>query len=422
MIQIHEEKLKNEQFENFDKKSSKMKIKYSSDPKLHCGIISTDSFDILIDHYDKDKIINSGYNLAPPNNEKDVIGIIIGTTNKPILDFLYENPCGKYHYSYKIKKNIIDLRKDNVNVYHYYHPIVEKKYDIIDYHEGHFIDVGKETGVEKNPIWIIRDDENDEYYMMYCETNTLCKLCKYSYQKILDYEENYNDGKKITWYKANNGYIMSGQLDGKKRLYIHQIIMDCHGNGRGTKNISVDHIDRDPLNNTLTNLRIADRKDQENNSKGIAIGTKRARKKSAKILPDGITQNMMRKYVVYYHQYLDKEHTKPREYFAVEHPKLDKRWESTKSGKITALEKLNQANKVVDDLENDVFPEKEDKPLPKYISFSNARGKTHLVFEKRMDGKRMSIRMILPESYDIDERIAALIEKVKVKYEIDMWN
>jgi hypothetical protein len=133
--------------------------------------------------------------------------------------------------------------------------------------------------------------------------------------------------------------------------------MNCYGNGQGTKNISVDHIDRDPLNNTLENLRIATRAEQEQNSKGIAVGTKRARKQSAKPLPEGITQEMMRKYVGYYHEYLDKEQTKSREFFKIEkHPKLSKIWIGSKSNKISILEKLQMVNKVADDLTKDIYP------------------------------------------------------------------
>ena len=66
----------------------------------------------------------------------------------------------------------------------------------------------------------------------------------------------------------------------------------------------------------------------------------------------------MKKYVVYYHEWLDKEKTKYREFFKVEkHPKLDKILFTSKSGKISIQEKLEQANKVVDDLENDIYPE-----------------------------------------------------------------
>ena len=182
---------------------------------------------------------------------------------------------------------------------------------------------------------------------MYCETNAICILCPESYQKINDYEKTQNEGKKITFFKMQNGYIC-----GNNKLYIHQIITGCYGNGKGTKNISVDHIDRNPLNNSLENLRIATRNEQEQNSKGISEGTKRERSKSAKPLPEGITQDMMRKYVVYYHEWLNPEKTKSREYFKIEkHPKLEKIWIGTKSTKISILEKLAAANKYADELQ-----------------------------------------------------------------------
>jgi hypothetical protein len=67
---------------------------------------------------------------------------------------------------------------------------------------------------------------------------------------------------------------------------------------------------------------------------------------------------MMRKYVGYYHEFVNKEQTKSREYFKVEkHPKLDKIWIGTKSNKISIFEKLRMVNKVVDDLDQDIFPE-----------------------------------------------------------------
>ena len=78
---------------------------------------------------------------------------------------------------------------------------------------------------------------------------------------------------------------------------------------------------------------------------------KRARKCTAKKLPSGITQDMMKKYVVYYHEYLNPEKTRSREFFKIEkHPKLEKIWIGTKSNKISLKEKLDQANKAVEDL------------------------------------------------------------------------
>jgi hypothetical protein len=246
---------------------------------------------------------------------------------------------------------------------------------------------------------------------MYCEKNTLTKLCDISYQKILDYEKKNNI--KITWFVAVNGYIM-----GNNKLSMHQVIMDCYGNGKGTKIISVDHIDRNKLNNSYNNLRIVSFEEQHQNCKGILPGTKRKRKYNARKLPEGITHDMMKKYVVYYQEWLDKEHTKQREFFKVEkHPKLDKIWIGTKSNKVSIQEKILQANKVVDDLENDIYPVKNEIKLPKYVSLVINREKPHLVFEKRIDGKRLVLKMVLPEEYDLEEQLSTLNEKIKEKYE-----
>ena len=255
---------------------------------------------------------------------------------------------------------------------------------------------------------------------MYCEQNTLCKLCPESYKKVLEFEIKNNGNKKMTWYKASNGYIQSHityTVGEQKGYYIHQIITDCYGNGKGTKNISVDHIDRDPLNNTLENLRIATQNEQQTNSKGILPGTKRERS-SKKDLPDSISYEMFKKYVYYNREFYDKAKTKEREFFRVEHPKLDKPWTTTKSGKISIQEKLADANKVVDDLENDIYPEKEEAQLPKYVSLVVMREKSHLIFEKRIvDGKRLNIKMVLPDEYDLQEQLDKLNEKIKEKYE-----
>ena len=289
---------------------------------------------------------------------------------------------------------------------------INSKYNVIHHSEGHINNKGKDAGKLKNPIWTIIED-GKEYLLMYCEKDAICKLCPLSYTKIVDYETNNN--LKITWFKMANGYIC-----GSNKLYIHQIITGCYGNGKGTKNVSVDHIDRNPLNNTMENLRIATREEQELNSKGIKPDTKRERKTSAKPLPDGIRQDMLKKYVVYYHEWLNTEHTKSREYFKIEkHPKLNKIWIGTKSNSISIQEKLNIANKTVQDIDNDVdiYQQTHITQLPKYVSLVTTRDKPHLVFEKRTDGKRLNIKMVLPVDYDLHKQLEILNEKIMTKYE-----
>jgi len=267
----------------------------------------------------------------------------------------------------------------------------------------------------KNPMWIIEENEK-EIILMYCEKNTIIKLCEKSYEKILDFEKQINE--KLTWYLLQNGYVCSRIPKDGTILYIHQIITGCHGNGKGTTNVSVDHIDRNPLNNTYHNLRIATRKEQEQNSKGIMDGTKRERQRNARPLPEGIQQSMLRKYVVYYHTVYNKEKNLSREYFRIEkHPKLDKIWETTKSGKVSIIEKLQQANKVIDDLEQNIYPEKLESKLPKYVSINCSRNKEQLCYDKRIDGISKNLKMVLPDEYDINEQLKIFNERIKAKYE-----
>jgi len=387
------------------------KLEYDFDGLNNCGLIRFNDKKVIMDFEDLFSIINFDKNFIHFTEDKLYPYYFRHNQKITYLEhiFKYDN----YNIKYEFKNNNqYDLRRKNIIIYHYFHSEVINNFNVINCNLGHYIENGKDAYIMKNPLWKIKEN-NKEYLLMYCEKNTLCKLCPISYQKVIDYEKNMNNQKKITFFKLQNGYIMSNI-----NLYIHQIITGCHGNGKGTLNTSVDHMDQDPLNNTWDNLRIATRKEQEQNSKGIKDGTKRERKHNAKELPNGITQDMMKKYVVYYQEWLDKEHTKEREFFKIEkHPKLDKPWTTTKSNKVTIFEKLAQANKVIDDLENNIYPVKNEFELPTYVSLTVMRNKYHLVFEKRIDNKRLNLKMILPENYDLHEQLIILNDKIKEKYE-----
>lgn len=385
-------------------------LSYDFDSVLNCGIIRFNDKRVLMDFEDLFSIINFDKNFIYYTNDKQYPFYLFHNRKISYLEHMFKFDPLNVEYIFK-NNDIFDLRKCNITVYHKYHKIIADKYEIIEFQLGHYGENGRDAYIMKNPTWKVKKN-GVETILMYCEADGICELCENSMQKIIDYENNVCFGKKITFFYGSNGYICSSV-----GLLMHQIITACYGNGKGTKHISVDHIDQNPLNNRFDNLRIATRKEQEQNSKGIKDGTKRERKHSAKDLPPGITQNMMRKYVVYYQEWLDKEKTKQREFFKVEkHPKLEKPWTTSKSNAITIFEKLQQANKVVEDLDNDIYPEAQKSELPKYISLITMREKPCLVFEKRIDGNRLNLKMTLPENYDLQEQLEILNEKINAKY------
>ena len=291
--------------------------------------------------------------------------------------------------------NEYNFRKDNIILTHSYEKIVKETYPNAQFVYSHTNSKGKDANIHKNPIW--KTDEQN--YVMYCEPNQLVYLDLTSFEIIKN--------KNITFFYCNNNYIAGRYKN--KQYYIHQIIMNCFGNGKGTSTISVDHIDGNPLNNKFSNLRIVKQEIQQKNCKGIKEGTKRERKSSARPLPHGITQNMLEKYVVYYECY-NKEKNLWREFFKIEkHPKLDKIWCSSKSNSISIEDKLRETNKVVQNLKNDIYPFKEKSngfKLPKYVSLRTIRDKPCLVFEKRdFKNKRVSLKYTLSNKPNTQEEL-----------------
>lgn len=400
----------------FDLNNKTMKPITTVDTTLLCGVLDFSGKKYYVDFDGFNKFARFDKKFAFVNEHDKYPSYLHNYKRYSLLEFLFQYNSCNITYAFK-NNNEYDLRCCNVEIFHQYHSEIKSKYNVVEYIQGHYTDLGVDSYVMKNPLWRVLNKQNKEELLMHCEKNTICILSIESYKKILEFQKTLN-GKKLTFHKSNNGYILSNIS-----LYIHQIITGCHGNGKGTKEISVDHIDQNPLNNSMENLRVATRSEQEQNCKGIKDGTKRARKHSAKPLPAGITQYMMRKYVVYYDEYVDKEKTKQRCFFKVEtHPKLDKPWMSSKSNKISLLEKLASANKVVDDLEKNMYPiSTEADELPKHITIKEERNKPHLIFDKKCDdGKRLNLRMVLPDNYLLEEQLDIFKKKIKTKYEIDI--
>jgi hypothetical protein len=304
-----------------------------------------------MDFSDLFSIINFDKNFIHYNPEEKMYPYYLRHNQKiSYLEHIFKYDDSNIIYIFK-NNNKYDLRRENIDIFHNYHEKIRENYSILEYNLGHYHETGKDAYIVKNPMWKVVKD-NKQFWLMYCEKDTVVALCDKSINKIIEYEKTQMNNKKITFFAHLNGYINSSN-----GLYIHQIITGCYGNGKGKKQISVDHIDQNPLNNTLDNLRIATREEHEQNSKGIKEGTKRDRKKSARKLPDGLTHDMLKKYVVYYQDYADKEKQRLRQYFRIEkHPKLNKIWIGIKSNTISIEDKLIQANKVIDDLEKNIYP------------------------------------------------------------------
>jgi hypothetical protein len=176
---------------------------------------------------------------------------------------------------------------------------------------------------------------------------------------------------------------------------------------------------------------------------------KRERKHTAQSLPPGITHNMMKKFVVYYREmmYLKNGKQQPREYFKVEsHPRLNKPW-------VSLIEKLNDANQVVSDLEEldskeataaaaediTTVVERTCKQLPKYTMLRIVKDTLSLIYDRKdnSNGFRwtcsytfsvlatdMSISISNNNNNNIEAQISLgihkLREKLQEKYAVDL--
>jgi hypothetical protein len=169
---------------------------------------------------------------------------------------------------------------------------------------------------------------------------------------------------------------------------------------------------------------------------------KRLRKKSAIELPSELKQDMIPKYVVYYKECYNKEKKLYREFFKIEkHPlmTIKKVITSSKSNKISILEKLEQIKKLLNDIENnnelnssiysldinDLSNNEIESNyfsniiLPKYISLKRHdkdKNKYFLYFDKKYMNNRQTLRNLYKTDNNLKDNLINFINIINNKF------
>ena len=240
----------------------------------------------------------------------------------------------------------------------------------------HHIDVNKQDITYKNDDYLDNTIMNLCIYKTYKNglINTFSKIDNETYNlHIIKKEKTENDLEldvlidakyvneimKKAWSpvkpnKSKSYYIRHSATKNDEHDYLHRFVVKLYEvEPSSEEEYSIDHINRDPLDNRINNLRWASHKTQNENQ------DKRARRVDAKkSLPNGIHADDLLKYVEYGTENLGND--KMREYFYIK--KLS--WCSSKSNNIQPEYKLAEAYAKI--MENpDVF--EQPKHIPPYI-------------------------------------------------------
>lgn len=164
--------------------------------------------------------------------------------------------------------------------------ITENNITVIKEYDGHIKTIGKSANEERNKYYMVKDNiTTDEYYIMECHKsdsfNIYFKFDKVSLPDVLKVFDKCNP----TWFQSGNGYIITHiKWNGKDTcIHLHQYLMNYYGqknsiiknecNNYTDKTKSIDHINRNPLDNRLSNLRIINQSHQNHNQMDRPRGT-----------------------------------------------------------------------------------------------------------------------------------------------------
>lgn len=215
--------------------------------------------------------------------------------------------------------------------------------------------------------------------------------------------------------KCTGGYVRS-TLNGKC-VYLHILLKERYENKPGDE-YTVDHINQIKLDNRNTNLRWATPSEQNANR------SKMNRKYNAQDLPDGITQQMIPKYVTYIKECYNKEKQLYREFFSIEHPKQQvTKIGTSKSEKISIFDKLKEAKEIVSKLDaGTYYQEKEEKKnnniLPQHIKYKELEDKYLFNYDNNNKNERKTLKKIAyKKNYTFETYLPVFIKEIQFKYD-----
>ena len=313
-----------------------------------------------------------------------------------------------------------DYRFNNLNItykskYNFNKP---ENVEILEEYEPKLITRGHYSGQYRNMYWRVKEGDS-EYYIMHINENTFTKFSLLDKEKISNLEIS---NTILIWYLNLNGYIGTTIKNNgeKKCIYLHQYIMNVHFEDNTDMKKTVDHFNRDKLDNRKDNLRFASMSEQNSNR------DKQKRQKQACELPNGIKQTDMPKYVIYNNRCYDKENNSWREFFTIEgHIKLIRTWATSKSNNVSIKDKLEQAKLKLKNLNGEISDEDykklittEEMNIP-YIKLKIFRKKYHLIFDRevKISGKRCrkTLYMVLDHN-DLQLMLDKFITEINNKY------
>ncbi len=176
-----------------------------------------------------------------------------------------------------------------------------KPFKLIDKNDGIDIVIGGKGKRNAYKVWeeITESDNKIKYVSMEILSKDII------YNTLFDFDDlDKIKSHKRTWFLVQGGYVARDE----PYQYLHHLITDFTGTGRGFQHESIDHINRNKLDNRKCNLRRATPVQQVENSTGVIKDTKRNRSKSACKLPEEIKSLP---------QYVEYRKETSKEYFAL---------------------------------------------------------------------------------------------------------